>query len=183
MNIVFFGSGEFGLPTLERLAREHRILAVVSQPDRPAGRGGVSMPTPIAAWAAAHLSNVPTIKPEKVGELEVVARIRELAGLDGSPGSPTLRLGSVVSSLSEGNVPADPSRTVFVVIAFGQKMPASLLDGVFAINLHASLLPRCESRKTSLTVPISFIVSSFPICSTSLSFTCFRNVNCGCSFT
>src|SRR5438045_725691 len=37
MNLIFFGSGAFGLPTLEALAGTHRILAVVTQPDRPAG--------------------------------------------------------------------------------------------------------------------------------------------------
>jgi methionyl-tRNA formyltransferase len=88
------------------------VLAVVTQPDRPAGRGGKSTPTPIAAWAAQHLHAVPLIKPEKVNTPEVVQQIRSLA--------------------------AD----AWIVIAFGQKLSKSLLDGVFAINLHASLLPR-----------------------------------------
>ncbi|HEX2971871.1 MAG TPA: methionyl-tRNA formyltransferase [Tepidisphaeraceae bacterium] len=52
LNVIFAGSGEFGLPTLRALlASGHRILTVVSQPDRPAGRGKVLTPTPIAQFA------------------------------------------------------------------------------------------------------------------------------------
>lgn len=116
--IVFFGSGAFGLPTLQRLASEREVLAVVSQPDRPAGRGGHPTPTPIASWTQAHLPGIPLLKPERIGEASMVARVRTLA-----------RAGS--------DAPAS-----LVVIAFGQKIPAGLLDGLFAINLHASLLPR-----------------------------------------
>ncbi|MAY73798.1 MAG: methionyl-tRNA formyltransferase, partial [Phycisphaerae bacterium] len=48
MNIVYFGSGAFGLPTLEALHRGHDVRAIVTQPDKPAGRGGKMAPTPIA---------------------------------------------------------------------------------------------------------------------------------------
>lgn len=112
MNLVFFGSGAFGLPTLEALAREHNVQLVVTQPDRPAGRGGVLTPTPIAQWCAGNRPDLPVLKPERVNEPQTVARIRE--------------------------TPAD----AWVVIAFGQKLGRALLDRVFAINLHASLLPR-----------------------------------------
>jgi len=115
MKIMYFGSGEFGLPTLERLAREHEVVAVVTQPDRPAGRGGELTPTPIAQWTAKRLSGVALIKPERVGDAGVTAELRAIAA---------------------------GHQAVYVVIAFGQKMPHGLLDGVFAINLHASLLPR-----------------------------------------
>ena len=40
MNIVFLGSGAFGVPTLERLVQSHTITGIVTQPDRKAGRGG-----------------------------------------------------------------------------------------------------------------------------------------------
>lgn len=115
MNIIFFGSGEFGLPTLQRLSVEHRVVALVSQPDRPSGRGGLLTPTPISQWAAQHLQNVPIIKPERVSEPEVMERLRGIA---------------------------TEHHAVYIVIAFGQKIPPALLDGIFAINLHASLLPR-----------------------------------------
>lgn len=112
MRIVYFGSGAFGLPTLEHLARHHHVLAVVTQPDKPAGRGSTLTPTPIGHWAALNLPSTPLLKPLKCREPAVVDQIRAF--------------------------PAD----AWVVIAYGQKLPAQLLEGRFAINLHASLLPR-----------------------------------------
>lgn len=53
LRVIFAGSGEFGLPTLRALLESaaHRVVGVVSQPDRPAGRGRHSRPTPIAQFA------------------------------------------------------------------------------------------------------------------------------------
>ncbi|MCK4342906.1 MAG: methionyl-tRNA formyltransferase [Phycisphaerae bacterium] len=52
MRIVFFGTGDFGGPVLRSLpAAGHEIIAAVSQPDRPAGRGRAVRPTPIHATA------------------------------------------------------------------------------------------------------------------------------------
>src|SRR5258705_3491243 len=118
MRLLFFGSGAFGLPTLERLAAQHQILAVITQPDRPAGRGGRSTPTPIGAWVAEHLPGTPTFKPPKINDPFIIQQIRAIGRPDAS------------------------GADAWVVIAFGQKLPRALLDGVFAINLHASLLPR-----------------------------------------
>lgn len=112
MDVIFFGSGAFGLPTLQALAREHRVVMVVSQPDRPAGRGSKLTPTPIADWAAKELPNVPLVKPENVNEPSILASVR------------------------------DTKADAWVVIAFGQKLSNDLLADRFAINLHASLLPR-----------------------------------------
>jgi methionyl-tRNA formyltransferase len=110
MNVVFLGSGEFGMPTLRMLAREHTVVGIVTQPDRPAGRGGQLKPTPIGDFAGTL--NVPLWKPEKINAPEIAAAIRAL------------------------------NADAWVVIAFGQKLGKALLDGVFAINLHASRLPR-----------------------------------------
>lgn len=53
LKIIFAGSGEFGLPTLRALRdSEHELAAVVTQPDRPAGRGRGLAPTPIGQEAA-----------------------------------------------------------------------------------------------------------------------------------
>ncbi len=112
MDVIFFGSGAFGLPTLQALSREHRITCIVTQPDKPAGRGGTLTPTPIGAWVAANLPSVPLLKPENVNEPGVLATIRHT------------------------------SAGAWVVIAFGQKLSQALLADRFAINLHASLLPR-----------------------------------------
>ncbi|HLP85904.1 MAG TPA: hypothetical protein VK157_16250, partial [Phycisphaerales bacterium] len=77
-NIVFFGSGAFGVPTLAQLAKRHNVLAVVTQPDKPAGRGGKLTPTPVAQFAMEHLPHVPVWKPEKCNEAAFVARVRGL---------------------------------------------------------------------------------------------------------
>ncbi|HZW08511.1 MAG TPA: methionyl-tRNA formyltransferase [Phycisphaerales bacterium] len=112
MRLVYFGSGAFGLPTLQALAAAHTVALVVTQPDRPAGRGGRLTPTPVGEWAEEHAPGVPVLKPERVNAPEVVEQIRGAA--------------------------AD----AWVVIAFGQKLGRKLLEDRFAINLHASLLPR-----------------------------------------
>lgn len=116
MNIVFFGSGAFGLPTLRALSSSHTLKGIVTQPDRPAGRGGKPTPTPVGEWAAANLPRVPILQPERCGTQESMAFIQNLLP------------------------PGDTS--AWVVIAYGQKLPAALLAERFAINLHASLLPR-----------------------------------------
>jgi methionyl-tRNA formyltransferase len=52
LNLIFCGSGEFGLPTFSALLGSgHRIVQVISQPDRPAGRGRGLTPTPISQAA------------------------------------------------------------------------------------------------------------------------------------
>ena len=115
MRIAFLGSGEFGLPTLQALAGRHEVVGVVSQPDRPAGRGGTLTPTPIAAFAQASLTGTPLVRPEDVNV----------------PG--------VVEALHAWRPDA------MVVIAFGQKLSPELVDPARvgpAINLHASHLPR-----------------------------------------
>jgi methionyl-tRNA formyltransferase len=55
LRIIFAGAGEFGLPALEAVRdRGHQIVQVISQPDRPAGRGRALTPTPVAAFALAN---------------------------------------------------------------------------------------------------------------------------------
>lgn len=51
MRVVFFGSPAFALPSLQAVAREHQVVAVVSQPDRPAGRGKLLQPPPVKELA------------------------------------------------------------------------------------------------------------------------------------
>lgn len=55
LNIIFAGSGEFGLPTLRALRPAgHNLIQIVSQPDRPAGRGSRLTATPVSAYAASE---------------------------------------------------------------------------------------------------------------------------------
>jgi methionyl-tRNA formyltransferase len=61
LNLIFCGSGEFGLPTFSALLGSgHRMVQVISQPDRPAGRGRGLMPTPISQAALA--ASLPLIR-------------------------------------------------------------------------------------------------------------------------
>jgi methionyl-tRNA formyltransferase len=115
MNVVYLGSGEFGVPSLDALKASHHTLAlVVTQPANPAGRGRKPQPTPVAQWAAAHA--VPFAETDNVNSPQMLAQI------------------------------ADCRPDVLVVIAFGQKIGPELvaLASKGAINVHASLLPKCR---------------------------------------
>jgi len=50
LRVIFAGSGEFGLPCLKALTEQHEVVAVFTQPDRPAGRGRKLTPTPIGEY-------------------------------------------------------------------------------------------------------------------------------------
>jgi methionyl-tRNA formyltransferase len=65
LDLIFSGSGEFGLPTLRALVGAgHRIAQVYSQPDRPAGRGKKLTPTPIAQYCLEN--NLPLVRTENI---------------------------------------------------------------------------------------------------------------------
>ncbi len=64
MNVIFVGTAPLGVPTLQALARTRRVLAVFTQPDRPAGRGLTLTPPPIKR-AALELG-LPVYQPEKI---------------------------------------------------------------------------------------------------------------------
>ncbi|HEX7009706.1 MAG TPA: formyltransferase family protein, partial [Phycisphaeraceae bacterium] len=73
MRLIFLGSGEFGLPTLQQLAAQHQVALVVTQPDRPAGRRRQLTPTPVAAWAQAQ--GLAVLKAQDVNEPQVIEQI------------------------------------------------------------------------------------------------------------
>ncbi len=75
--LVFFGSGAFGLPTLEALLQVHEVALVVSQPDRKAGRGKTLTPTPIAEFALSK--GIPVLRPEDANAPAVLGEIRAVA--------------------------------------------------------------------------------------------------------
>ncbi len=79
LKIVFMGSPEIALPSLKALlASSHRVVAVVSQPDRPAGRGRGLTPPAVAAYA--REKGLPLFQPEKIkGDPEFVSALRTLA--------------------------------------------------------------------------------------------------------
>jgi methionyl-tRNA formyltransferase len=75
---VFFGSGGFAVPILDALAGDPRLelVAVVSAPDRPAGRSRAVTPTPVAARAAAL--RIPLVQPVRVRAPEAIAELTAL---------------------------------------------------------------------------------------------------------
>ncbi|MCL2647132.1 MAG: methionyl-tRNA formyltransferase [Phycisphaerales bacterium] len=114
MNIIFLGSGSFGIPSLRTLAGggTHKILHIISQPDRPAGRGKQLTPTPVSEFALNH--DIPLTRTDNANAPETLQLLREL------------------------------KPDCLVVIAFGQKLSDDLLAIAphRAINLHSSLLPK-----------------------------------------
>jgi methionyl-tRNA formyltransferase len=77
MRIVFFGSPAFALPTLEALlASPHNVVGVVTQPDRPAGRGHAATPPAVKLLASAHGLSV--FQPERVSDEGPVAHLAAL---------------------------------------------------------------------------------------------------------
>jgi methionyl-tRNA formyltransferase len=75
--IAFLGTGPFGVALLGRVASASDQLLVISQPDRPAGRGLRTRPSPIAAWARASGLQVET--PRRLRSDEGRALLREFA--------------------------------------------------------------------------------------------------------
>ncbi len=114
MRIVFCGTPQFAVPTLNHLQKQKdfEIIAVISQPDRPRGRGQeISFP-PVKNAALA--AGIPVHQPEKIRSPETQNFIAQLAP------------------------------DAIVIIAYGQIIPARLLPipKLGWINLHASLLPK-----------------------------------------
>src|SRR5437870_8579966 len=123
MRIVFIGTGEIGVPTLRMLLewREHQLVGIVTQPDKPVGRDQKLTPPPIKA-ASQQLSvasgaseiKLPVFQPARIKAREAIEAIRIL------------------------------NPDVIVVMAYGQILPREVLEipRLACLNLHASLLPR-----------------------------------------
>ncbi len=75
MRLVFFGTPEFAVPTLERLlAGPHSVELVISQPDRRRGRGRKTSPSPVSEVALRE--EIPLLRPESVNSEEVLEAFR-----------------------------------------------------------------------------------------------------------
>ena len=66
MRVLFYGTPAFALPTLRALLARHRVVAVVTQPDRPAGRGQRAQAPPVKIAALEH--GIPVLQPERLRE-------------------------------------------------------------------------------------------------------------------
>jgi methionyl-tRNA formyltransferase len=113
VRIVFFGTPAFAVPSLEALiGSPHEVVAVVSQPDRPRGRGQQLQPTPTRQVAITH--GIPVLQPTKLREDAFLQQIRDLR----------VDLGVVVAF---GRILPD---ALLAIPRLGM------------INVHASVLPR-----------------------------------------
>lgn len=75
--MIFMGTPDFACPTLQKLIdRKENLLAVVTQPDRPKGRGQKLMPPPVKELALKH--DIPVYQPLKVRDPEFVELVRKL---------------------------------------------------------------------------------------------------------
>ena len=114
MRIVFMGTPDFAVPSLEGLiSAGHEVCGVFSQPDKPVGRHQNKLqPTPVKSCAAAH--GIPVYQPTKLRDGTALAQLRELA--------PEL----------------------VVVAAYGRILPDDILalPPMGCINVHSSLLPK-----------------------------------------
>ena len=113
MKIVFMGTPEFALATLKKLAAsKHEILAVVTQPDRPRGRGREVAASPVKRFALE--AGFPVLQPEKCRAPEFVETLKQLA--------PDLVVVVAFGQILSASVLAVPR--------------------LFSMNLHSSILPR-----------------------------------------
>ena len=114
MRIIYFGSAQFGIPSLESIYNSgHELVRVFTQPARPSGRHR-SQPTPtdVANWCQNH--SVPCTETQNVNKPDMLKQI------------------------------ADCKADLLVVIAFGQKVSQDVinLQKYGAVNVHGSLLPK-----------------------------------------
>lgn len=112
MKIVFMGTPDFSVPALEKIAENHKVAAVVTQQDRPKGRGHKKRFTPVKEKAVEL--GIPVYQPQKVREREFVDILREI-----NP--------DVIVVIAFGQI---LSKEILDLPKYG------------CINVHASLLPK-----------------------------------------
>ncbi len=75
MKVCFMGTPDFAASVLKRVAEEHDIVLVVTQPDRVNGRGGRVTVSDVKAWAREH--DVPVFQPEKIRKPEAIEELKK----------------------------------------------------------------------------------------------------------
>lgn len=76
MKVIFMGTPDFSVGTLEALIEAgHEVSLVVTQPDKPKGRGGKMQYTPVKEVAVAH--NIPVYQPKRIREPECIEELRK----------------------------------------------------------------------------------------------------------
>jgi methionyl-tRNA formyltransferase len=113
LRVVFMGTPDFAVPCLDRLVADgHEVAAVVTQPDRPKGRGQKLAPSPVKEAAAGY--GLPVLQPEKIRAADFQAAMAALA----------------------------PEVIVVVAFGQFLPKALLELPRLGCVNVHASLLPR-----------------------------------------
>lgn len=112
IRVVFMGSPDFALPTLSALVNAFTVVGVVSQPDRPAGRGRQIQPPPVKSLAIEL--GLPVLQPPSLKDPDAVEQLKNMA--------PDVIVVAAFGQILRENVLSLPP--------FG------------CVNVHASLLPR-----------------------------------------
>ena len=120
MRIIFCGTPDYAVPSLKRLCAlspRHEVVGVVSQPDKPKGRGNSKTPTPPPVVDVARALGIPNdriFQPRSINTTAVLESLRAL------------------------------QPDILCVVAYGNilKQEALSLGRFFPINAHASLLPK-----------------------------------------
>ena len=110
--VIFMGTPEFAVPCLAALHETCEVIGVITQPDKPRGRGQKLMPSPVKAWAEAH--DLPVWQPAKIKTEEFTAQLEAM--------KPDLMVVVAFGQIL--------SQRILDIPAYG------------CINVHASLLPR-----------------------------------------
>lgn len=112
MRVVFLGSPTFAVAALQALCRsKHQVVSVITQPDRPAGRGLKLLAPPVKEFALAQ--NIPVLQPDSVNSPECLAAIAAL----------------------------DPDILTVVAYGEFLKKPVLAMGKFPPVNVHPSLLP------------------------------------------
>ena len=112
MKIIFMGTPEFAVPCLKILHETQEIICVVTQPDRPKGRGQKLQPSPVKVFA--REKNLPILQPQKIKSPESVAELKKFSA-------------DLIVVVAFGQI---LSQEILDLPKFG------------CINVHASLLPK-----------------------------------------
>src|SRR5438132_3370925 len=135
MRILFIGTGDIGVPTLQALLKsEHEVVGIVSQPDKPVGRTQTIEPPPIKKALA--VTKIRVLQPARIKDRQAIEEIHALTP-------------DVIVVMAYGQIlPSDILE----------------IPKIACLNLHASLLPRWRGaapiqaviaagdRKTGITV-------------------------------
>jgi methionyl-tRNA formyltransferase len=113
MRIIFMGSPDFALPCLDEILKlPHELVAVVTQPDRPKGRGKKLTGTPVKERAL--VNNIPVYQPEKVNNRAFIKQVKDLM----------------------------PDLIIVVAFGQILKPELLSIPHLGCVNVHASLLPK-----------------------------------------